>query len=79
MTSSFRIIVSSLLAFLSSMGFAGALVAQESTTAESGLVIFDASTPLDSIRLQDVDVARAPEGARAVKKRTKDKLPGINF
>lgn len=79
MTSSFRIIVASLLAFLSSMGFAGALVAQESTTAESGLVIFDASTPLDSIRLQDVDVARAPDGALAIKNGTKDNWPGIHF
>ncbi|MGI6402551.1 MAG: beta-galactosidase [Thermoguttaceae bacterium] len=43
------------------------------------LTIFDASTPLDSIRLQGVEVTRVDDGALAIKNGTTDRWPGIHF
>ena len=71
--------VASLIAILSLAFLAAPLAAQETPASDDELVIFDAKTPLDSIRLQDVEISRDDDGAIAIKNGTKDNWPGIHF
>lgn len=53
----------------------GALRAQGADSS----VLYDASTPVDSIRLQGVEVAKDADGALLIKNGDKDPWPGIHF
>ena len=53
-------------------------VAQESVPPAE-LTIFDASTPVDSLRFQGVEYARDEDGALALKNDTTDPWPGVHF
>lgn len=71
--------LSTLLASACFVGGVPASYAQPEPTQPEEIVVFDASTPLDSIRLQGVEVARGDDGSLVIRNDKTNPWPGIHF